>query len=94
LYIYIDYISSFPQLFDVDYIRKFTLVEVWENACHQLRNFFDLATLIYTMSKRVGTPKRVTPHNLNFGKEELWYLQYGLSENDTISGLEYISGWQ
>jgi hypothetical protein len=46
------------------------------------------------MSKRVGTPKRVTPHNLNFGKEELWYLQHGLSENDTISGLEYISGWQ
>jgi hypothetical protein len=58
---------------------------VLETAHHWLRDFFDSAALIYTMSKRAGTFKWVTPCDSSFGEEVLGYLQEGLSDVESES---------
>jgi hypothetical protein len=47
-------------------IGKFILVEIWETTCYWLCDFFDLAALVYTMSKNTGTLKWATHHDPNF----------------------------
>jgi hypothetical protein len=69
-----------PWSFNAVYIRKFSLVAVWQTACHWLRDFFDSAALVYTMSKQAGTLKWVTPCDPSFGEDVLEYLQEGLSD--------------
>jgi hypothetical protein len=76
---------SLPQSFHVVCIRKFSLMEVIETSCYWLHNFFDLAALIYTMSKRAVTLNWVRAHDPNFGEEVLGYLQEGFSDDESES---------
>jgi hypothetical protein len=76
---------SLPWTFDAVCIRKFNLVEVWQTACHQLHDFFDSATLVYTVRKHAETSKWGTPHDPSFGGEVLGYLLEGLSDVESES---------
>jgi hypothetical protein len=66
-------------LFTAVSIAKFILVVVWQTARHRLRDFFDSAPLVCTVSKRAAASKQVTPCDSNFEEEVLGYLQEGLS---------------
>jgi hypothetical protein len=61
-------------------LQKFILVEVWETAHQWLCDYFDLAALFYSISKRVGTLKWVTSRGYSFEEKVCGYLQEGLGD--------------
>jgi hypothetical protein len=86
LFIHLLVFPSLPQSFYAVCIEKFSLVVVWETACHHLCDFFFYSAAVsYTMRKCAGTSKWVTPHDVSFGEEVLGYLQERLSDVESES---------